>query len=113
AGERGQAETVLAGYALEVVEQAAAALATGTYEQAGARWLDAEDAITRQALAWAMDHDPAMAVRLAVALAPWWLLRRRSGDGYPLLSEGPQHATPGRRAWCAAPIWRGPTAIST
>jgi len=111
AGEQGQAETVLAGYALEVVEQAAAALATGTHEQAGARWLDAEDAITRQALAWAMDHDPAMALRLAVALAPWWLLRRRSGDGYPLLSEAAKHATPGSRAWCAAQLWLGQMAI--
>lgn len=45
-------------------------LQTGAGEQAGARWLDAEDAATRQVLAWAMKHDPAAALRMAVALAP-------------------------------------------
>jgi hypothetical protein len=107
AGEQERAETALTRYALEVAEQAAAALATGTGEQAGARWLDAEDATTRQALAWAMDHDPAMALRLAVALAPWWFLRGRLVGGYPLLREAAGHAAPGSEAWCAAQLWLG------
>ena len=41
----------------------------------------------RQVLAWAMDHDPAAAVRLAVALGWWWLLRGRLPGVYPLLAE--------------------------
>jgi hypothetical protein len=52
AGEFGEAATALAGYALRVAEQAAAGLETGTAEVAAARWLDAEDAMMRQALAW-------------------------------------------------------------
>ena len=32
----------------------------------------------QQALAWALEHDPDAALRLAVAVAEWWLLRGRS-----------------------------------
>jgi hypothetical protein len=42
---------------VRVAEQAAAGLETSTDELAAARWLDAEDATVRQALAWAMDHE--------------------------------------------------------
>ena len=62
AGEQDGAAAALAGYAVEVAEQAAAGLQTSTAaEVAAARWLDAEDATMRQVLAWAMDHDPAAA----------------------------------------------------
>src|SRR5262249_18623714 len=70
AGEEEQAAAALAGYALAVAQQAAAGLYTSTAEVAAARWLDAEDATTRQALVWAMEHDRAVALRLAGALAP-------------------------------------------
>ena len=76
AGEQALAEAALAGYALGVAERAAAELQTSTAEEvAAARWLDAEDATMRQVLAWAMDHDLAVAVRLAAALGWWWLVR--------------------------------------
>ena len=88
AGEQDAAAAALAGYALEVAEQAAAGLQTSTAEEvAAARWLDAEDATMRQVLAWAMDHDPATAVRLAAALGWWWLLRGRLPGQYGLLRE--------------------------
>jgi len=106
-GEQEQAEAALARYALAVARQAAAALATGTGEQAAARWLDAEDATIRQALAWAMRHDAAMALRLSVALAPWWLLRGRLAGEYPRLREAAGHAVPGSDVWCAAQFWLG------
>jgi len=71
AGEQDHAAAALARYALGVAGQAGAGLATDTAEEvAAARWLDAEDAMMRQVLAWASDHDPAVALRLAVALAP-------------------------------------------
>ena len=95
AGEAGRAAAALAGYALGVAGQAAAGLQTTTGEAAAARWLDAEDATTRQALAWAGDHDAAMALRLAAALAPWWHLRGRLPSQYPLLRETAEHAEPG------------------
>ena len=110
AGEQDGAAAALAGYALQVVEQAAAGLQTSTGEAAAARWLDAEDATMRQVLAWAMQHDPAIALRLAVALAPWWLLRGRLAGQYPLLCEAAGHATPGSGGWCAAQFWLGFTA---
>jgi len=97
----------LARYALEVAEQAAVGLQTGPGEQAGARWLDAEDTTMRQVLAWTMKHDPAMTLRLAVALAPWWLLRGRLAGEYPRLREAAGHAVPGSEAWCAAQFWLG------
>ena len=78
AGEQDGAAVALAGYALCVAEQAAAGLQTSTADVAAARWLDAEDATMRQVLAWATDHDSALALRLAVALAWWWFPRGRA-----------------------------------
>ena len=111
AGEREQAAAALARYALEVAGQAALALQAGADEQTGARWLDAEDATTRQALAWAMDHDQEVALRLAVALAPWWLLRARLAGEYPRLREVAGYAEPGSEVWCAARSWLGWAAL--
>ena len=76
AGERDGTAAALAGYALGVAEDAAAALQTSTGEAAAARRMDAEDATMVQVLAWAMDHDAVMALRLAgraelVVVAAW------------------------------------------
>ncbi len=111
AGEGDGAAAALAGYAQRVAEHAAAGLQTGTGEVSAARRLDAEDATMRQALAWAMDHDAAVALRLAVALAPWWDLRGRSPGGYPLLREAAGRAAAGSETWCAAQFWLGQTAL--
>jgi hypothetical protein len=111
AGEQEAAAAALAGYALRVAEDAAAGLQVGRGELAAVRWLDAEDATMRQALAWAMQHDPAAALRLAVALAPWWDLRGRSPGGYPLLREAAGRAAAGSETWCAAQFWLGQMAL--
>jgi non-specific serine/threonine protein kinase len=111
AGEDAGAAAALARWALAVADQAAAGLQTSTDEPAAARRLDAEDATTRQALAWAMDHDPGTAARLAIALAPWWLLRGRLAAQYPLLREVADSAAPGGGEWCAAQFWLGTTAV--
>jgi non-specific serine/threonine protein kinase len=105
AGEDAGAAAALAGYAVRVAEQAAAGLRTGTGEVAAARWLDAEDATMRQVLAWALAHDPAVALRVAVALGWWWYLRGRLPGQYPLLGEAAGHAEPGSDGWCAAQDW--------
>jgi hypothetical protein len=86
-GEADGAAAALGGYALRVAGQAAAGLRTTTGEAAAARWLDAEDATTRQVLAWAVEHDPALVLRLASALGWWWLLRGRLAGEYPLLRQ--------------------------
>jgi predicted ATPase/class 3 adenylate cyclase/DNA-binding CsgD family transcriptional regulator len=105
--EDAAADAALARYALQVAEDAAAGLDTGIGELAAARRLDAEDAVMQQALDWAIDHDPAAALSLAVALAPWWLLRGRLPGGYPLLREAASRAEVGSSKWCAAQLWLG------
>ena len=110
-GEQEAAAAALAGYALRVAEQAAEGLQTSTGEAAAARRLDAEDATMRQVLDWAMEHDAALALRLAVALAPWYGLRGRLPGHYPLLREAARCAEPGGDAWCTAQFWLGRTAF--
>ena len=106
AGEGDAAAAALAGWALRVAEQAAAGLQTSTAEEvAAARWLDAEDATMRQVLAWAMDYDPATAVRLAAALGWSWLRRARLPGQYGLLREVAGRAEPGSGGWCAVQWW--------
>ena len=107
AGEQQQAGAALARYALGVAGQAAAGLLAGAGESAAARWLDAEDATTRRVLAWAMVHDAAVALRLAVALAPWWQLRGRLPGQYSLLRQAAECAEAGSGGWRAAQIWLG------
>jgi predicted ATPase/DNA-binding CsgD family transcriptional regulator len=107
AGEQPAAAAALAGYALTVAEQAAAGMQASGGEPRAARWLDAEDAALHQALSWALEHDGPTALRLAVALAPWWRLRGRAVAGYALLRAAAGHAAPGRDAWCAGQFWLG------
>jgi predicted ATPase/DNA-binding CsgD family transcriptional regulator len=107
AGEQSKAAANLAEYALVVTEQAAAGLNSGTGEAAGARWLDAEDAAVQQALTWALEHDAPTALRLAVALAPWWRLRGRSAEGRVLLQRATKVSGQHDRSWFAAQVWLG------
>ena len=112
AGERAGAAAALTRYALEVAEQTDAGMQTSTGEAAAARWLDAEDATMHQGLAWALEHDPPAALRLAIALAPWWALRGRLVAGYGLLRAAAARAAPGEDAWCAAQLRLGSSAFS-
>ena len=105
--EHDSAAITLAGYAVKVAEQAAEELQTAEGELAAARWLDAEDATMAQVLAWAMDHDPGIVLRLTVALAPWWFLRGRLAGQWSLLREVAGHAEPGSADWCAVRFWLG------
>jgi tetratricopeptide (TPR) repeat protein len=108
AGEQGQGDAALAGWALQVAEQAAAALRTSTAEEAvAAGRLDAEEPAMRQVLAWPMDHHPATAARLAGALGWWWWLRGRLLGLYGLLREVAERADAGSDGWCWVQIWLG------
>ena len=113
-GERPAAAAALARYALEVAEQAAAGMQVSAGELDAARWLDAEDATTGQAVAWALEHDTDTALRLVVALAPWWYIRgRRLAAGYALLRAAAGHAAPGSDLGCAVHYWLGQAAHRT
>jgi predicted ATPase/DNA-binding CsgD family transcriptional regulator len=111
AGEQERAAAALAAYAAEVAGQASEGLGTSNGELAAARWLDAEDTTLRQALAWAMQHDAALALRLAVTLVPWCFLRGRLASEYPLLLQAAGHAEPGSDVWCTAQFWLGWSAL--
>ena len=108
---RGLADVVGAEETMELGQEAAAGMRAGTEEVAAALRLDAEDATMRQVLAWAVDHDAAIALRLAVGLVPWWLLRGRSTSAYPLLRAAAGRAAAGSGAWCAAQFWLGSMAL--
>jgi predicted ATPase/DNA-binding CsgD family transcriptional regulator len=106
AGEDRDAAGALAGYAVQVAGQAEAGLQTNSpREVAAARWLDAEDAMMRQVLGWAVEHDPAAAARLAAALGWYWRLRGRLASQYGLLREITARAETGSDAWCTAQQW--------
>jgi predicted ATPase/DNA-binding CsgD family transcriptional regulator len=111
ADETESAAAALARYALNVAEGAAAGLASSITEVAAVRWLDAEEIVMLQALAWAADHDSAIALRLAVALAPWWDLRGRAAGRYQLLRELASRAAIGSDEWCTAQFWLGQMAL--
>ena len=53
---------------------------------------------------------PAPVLRLANALAWWWVLRGRLADQYRLLCQAAGHAETGSRGWCAAQLWLGQAA---
>jgi predicted ATPase len=113
-GEEPEAAAALAGYALAVAGRAAEGLQTSSGELAAGQWLDAEDATVHQAFTWALDHDPDVALRLALALAPWWWLRQRWAAGAAdLLRAAAAHSVPGEGSWCTVQVWLGRAAIST
>jgi non-specific serine/threonine protein kinase len=107
AREQDEAAAALAGYARRIAGQAVAGLQTTSGEVPAARWLDAEDATMRQALAWAIEHDTPIALQLVVALAPWWFLRGRLTGEYRLLCQAAGRAEAGSGGWCAAQLLLG------
>ena len=113
AGEQPGAAAAMTGYALQVAEQATVVMRARGGELAGARWLDAEDAAVHQGLTWALEHDPPTALRLALALAPWWWLRGRCVAGYSLVRRATEHSARGEDAWCAGQFWLGNLAHGT
>ena len=105
AGEEDEASAALAGYAAEMAGEALAEVYTRTRELDGLRHLDAEDATVQYALAWALEHDPDTAVRLALALATWWGIRGRLASQAPLLTAVAELADAGSDEWCAAHLF--------
>ena len=111
AGEQDTVAAALAACALQVAEEAAAGLKSRAGEVAAARWLDVEDLTMRQVLAWAVDRDAVLAVRLADALGWWWSLRGRQAGQYRLLGEVAGRAEPGSEGWCIIQVALGRAAF--
>jgi predicted ATPase/DNA-binding CsgD family transcriptional regulator len=107
AGEQRDAAAALAAYALEVAERAADVMAVGSGEIPAALWLDAEDATVHQGLAWALEHDPPAGLRLAVALAQWWMVRGQWIRGSSLLQRTVDQTGPEETTWYSAHVYLG------
>ena len=110
AGERPAAAAGLVRYTLQVAEHASVGMQVAAAEPDAARWLDAEDVTVQQGLTWALQDDPDVALRLVIALAPWWHIRGRLVGGYALLRAVAGYATPGSDLWLAAHYWLGQAA---
>jgi predicted ATPase/DNA-binding CsgD family transcriptional regulator len=113
AGEEALAAEALADFAVQVAEQAAAELETSPGEVAAARRLAAEEPTLLQGLSWALEHDRDRALRLAIALAPWWAQTGRENAGYKMLDTAARQAASSDDTWAAAQYWLGPLADGT
>ena len=110
-GEQDAAAAALARWAADAAGQAAAGLQTVEGEAAAARWLDAEDAAMAQVLAWGLEHDADLALRLVAALGWWWFMRDRLAGHYLLLRQAVGRAAAGSDGWCTARFWLGRAAL--
>jgi predicted ATPase len=110
ASEDAEAGAALAEYVAELAEAASAGLHTRTQEASSLRLFDAEETSMRHALAWAMEHDHALALRLALTQSQWWQLRGRLTSQAPLLAAAAEHADAGSDQWCAARMFLGQVA---
>jgi DNA-binding CsgD family transcriptional regulator/tetratricopeptide (TPR) repeat protein len=110
AGEDAEAGAALAGYVAELADAASAGLHTRTQEASSLRLFDAEETSMRHALAWAMEHDHALALRLALTQSQWWQLRGRLTSQAPLLAAAAEHADAGSDQWCAVRMFLGQVA---
>jgi predicted ATPase/DNA-binding CsgD family transcriptional regulator len=110
AGEDDKAVAALSAYAADVAAESSSGLDMGATELASLRRLDAEDATMSRALAWAVDHDPGTALRLALALRPWWQIRGRLTSQAPLLAAVAEYAAPGSAEWCGVRLCLGQAA---
>ena len=106
ARETDQAARALTRFAAGVADQAAPQFLTDG-DAAAKRWLDAEAANLRQAVTWSLEHDPAGALRLALALGLWWHRRGEYRTGHEALSRVLDQAKPGSIQWCTAQLWLG------
>jgi predicted ATPase/DNA-binding CsgD family transcriptional regulator len=110
-GEHVAAEAQLAGYALDVAERTAADIAVISQERAAVRWFDVEYSMMEHAFRWCLEHEPATALRLALALVPWLNRRGHSAECNDLLNSAIKHAAPHSEPWCTAQIRLGETAL--
>src|SRR5438552_1374887 len=67
----------------------------------------------RERWGWAVEHDTALALRLAGALGWWWFVRGRLAGEYRLVCQAAGRAEAGSGGWRAAQIWLGWAARSS
>ena len=96
----------MAVWTVSQAEEAAAGFESGATEPTAARWMDAEADNLHGVLEWALRHDIDLALRFAVVLSPWWLLRGRWREGRSLLQKAVAGAgDPSAKLVAAAENW--------
>jgi predicted ATPase/DNA-binding CsgD family transcriptional regulator len=108
AGEEQRALARLAAFAWSVAGQAGPGVEGSTSQELEAlRWLDGEDATLSRALDWTLEHDPALALRLAAALAPWLRRRGRLARAGEVLRIALARCGPDDQDRAKAELWLG------
>jgi serine/threonine-protein kinase PknK len=79
--------TAVAVWTVSQAEEVVTGFESGATEPMVALWMDAEADNLHGVLEWALSHEKDMALRLAVVLSPWWLLRGRWREGRSLLQR--------------------------
>jgi tetratricopeptide (TPR) repeat protein len=85
-GEETATRCAHAGYFLDLAQESRDRL-YGPDEVVWRRWLEVEEPNLYAALAWSAEHDPAQALRMAVALWPYWDVRWNERHGVAQLEE--------------------------
>jgi predicted ATPase/DNA-binding SARP family transcriptional activator len=108
AGEAGAVRRRHSAWGVALAERADGAV-LGPDQVTWLRRLDAEHANLRAALAWAVAHEPAWALRLVGALGRFWHLRGHLSEGYGwarrALQAGPDAPSPARAGALHAAGW--------
>jgi predicted ATPase/DNA-binding CsgD family transcriptional regulator len=107
AGEHAAISAALVEHATGLAEQAALGLQSSATELPSSRWLEAEYATLHRALVWAIEHEHELALRLVLALVPWWWNRSRMSEGYDLLAAATRGLEYGSDQWAEAQYWLG------
>jgi predicted ATPase len=92
-GERDHVAEAVARWTLHEAQQAAESFDLPDDSFAGF-WGDAERENVREVLAWALRHDNKIALRLALAMSPWWSIRGHFGEGQAWLDSALAGAAP-------------------
>ena len=87
AGGDRRVRSAVAVWTVSQAEDMATGFQSGATEAGAARLMDAEADNLHGVLEWTLLHDLKLALRLGVALSPWWLLRGRWREGRSLLQR--------------------------
>lgn len=85
-GEREETTAAVAALTVSEAEGVSAAFETPDDHLVG-RWGDAEQDNLREVLEWLLENDPQRALRLAIAMGPWWSLRGHYREGARFLER--------------------------
>ena len=107
-GERDETAAAIAAWTVPGAVGVSAGFETPDDHLAG-RWGDAEQDNLREALEWLLRHDPQGALRLSVAMSPWWFLRGRYREGAAFLERAlvPHRSIVPRELVVLAEVWLG------